>query len=190
MVEWWVIFFQAALVNNVVLIRMLGVDAAVAPRFDYRSAIELGLTLMIIMPIASAVTWLIQKGILLPLHAEFLQLLIFVITMVILIPTILRVLGTYSPKLRDRLLPYFGSMVMNGAVLGGLLLVGQSQYNFIEAIGFGLGGGCGVMLVLFMMAGIQERLAEAEIPKYFQGYPILFIAAGMLALSFSVFSFF
>ena len=46
----------------------------------------------------------------------------------------------------------------------------------------------GFTLALILLAGIRERLEYADVPRPFQGVPIAFVSAGLLAMAFMGFA--
>ena len=93
------------------------------------------------------------------------------------IPTLYTALGVYLPLITT-----------NCAVLGVALLNVQSDYNFIQSVVYGITGGLGFLLAIFLFAAVREQLEFAETPKAFDGFPIALITAGLMALAFMGFS--
>lgn len=64
----------------------------------------------------------------------------------------------------------------------------QKEYNFIEGLAWGIGTAVGYAIAIVILAGIRERCEENDIPKYFQGLPIVLISSGLMAIAFTGFS--
>ena len=93
------------------------------------------------------------------------------------IPTLYTALGVYLPLITT-----------NCAVLGVALLNVQNNYNFIESVVYGITGGLGFLLAIYLFATVRERVQFADYPKCFEGFPIALVTAGLLALAFMGFS--
>jgi len=188
MASLFLILFSAALINNFVLARFLGICPFVGVSNDYKSSVGMGGAVIFVMLAASIVTWLIQQYILIPLNAEYLQIVFFIIVIATLVQYIEMLINKTSPVLKQALGIYLPLITTNCAVLGVAVLNVMEEYNLIESIVHSLGAGIGFMLALLLMAGIRERLQSADVPACFQGVPIAFITGGLMSLAFIVFS--
>ena len=92
------------------------------------------------------------------------------------------------PSLYEALGVYLPLITTNCAVLGVVLQNTQSHYGFIECVVYGVTGGIGFLLAIYLFAAVREKLEFAETPKAFEGFPIALVTAGLLALSFMGFS--
>ena len=93
------------------------------------------------------------------------------------VPTLYTALGVYLPLITT-----------NCAVLGVALLNVQNDYNFIQSVVYGITGGLGFLLAIFLFAAVREQLEFADNPKCFDGFPIALVTAGLIALAFMGFS--
>lgn len=182
------VIFQAALINNFVLARFLGVTSFVGVSGQLEAAVGLGLTVTMVMFVASVMTWLIHTLILAPLGATYLALVIFMLVIVLVIQFFEMYINKANVSLKKLIGSYLPLVMANCAILGVTVLNVQNQLSLIESAFYGIGGGLGFMLALVLMAGIRERLSTADIPRSFQGMPIIFIAGAVLSLAFTVFS--
>jgi len=184
----FLILFQAALINNFVLTQFLGICPFIGVSNNYKSSLGMGFAVTFVMIVASMVTWLIQRWILVPLKAEYLQIVFFILVIAALVQFIEMVINKTSPLLKQMLGIFLPLITTNCAVLGVAILNINKGYGFIESLVHSLGAGLGFILALLLMAGIRERLDEADVPKCFKGVPIAFITGGLMSLGFIVFS--
>jgi Na+-translocating ferredoxin:NAD+ oxidoreductase subunit A len=180
----FLIIISAALVNNYVLIKFLGICPFVGVSSQIDSSIGMGAAVIFVMTLASSATWLVQTYALVPLHIEFLQTIAFILVIAALVQFIEMVINKISPALKQALGIYLPLITTNCAVLGVAILNIRSSLNFIEASVNGFGAGVGFTLALLIMAGIRERLELAPIPKALKGVPITFLVAALLSMAF------
>lgn len=182
------ILFNAALINNFVLSRFLGICPFVGVSKKAGASLGMGLAVMFVMLVASVVTWVIQYAILTPLNAAYLQTIFFILIIAALVQFIEMVINKTSPVLKRALGIYLPLITTNCAILGLAVLNIMENYTLLESIVNSIGAGLGFLLALMMMAGIRERLENAPIPRAFQGVPIAFITGGIMSLGFIAFS--
>ena len=92
------------------------------------------------------------------------------------------------PSLYTALGIYLPLITTNCAVLGVALLNVQNGYNFIESVVYGITGGLGFLLAIYLFSTVRERIEFSDYPKSFEGFPIALITSGLLALAFMGFS--
>lgn len=182
------LFVGAALVNNIVLSRFLGICPFMGVSKSTETAVGMSLSVAFVMTISSAVSFLIDKYILVPLSLEYLRTIVFILIIASLVQFVEMVIEKTLPELYSGLGIYLPLITTNCAVLGVALLNVQFQYNFIKMLIFSFGTAAGFGLALILFAGLRERIAYSTVPKYFQGMPIVFIMAGILSLAFMGFS--
>lgn len=182
--DYLLILLGAALVNNAVLVRFLGLCPfmGVSNRID--AALGMGMATTFVLTLAVAVSWLLEHYVLAPLNIQFLRILAFILVIAALVQFTEMFIRKASPALYQTLGIYLPLITTNCAVFGIALLNIQQQYDFISSLLYGLGSAMGFTLVMALFAGIRERLALANVPAAFAGAPIAFIVAGLLALAF------
>jgi len=178
------IFFGMALVNNMVLVKFLGLCPFFGVSKNLSSAFSMGVAVMLVMLAASAVTWPLFHLLLVPSGVEFMRTVIFILVIASLVQIIEMAIKRTNMTLYNALGIYLPLITTNCAVLGITFINIDSEYTFLESIAAALGAGAGFMLVLIIMSGIRERLDLADTPKVFKGAPIAFIIAGLLGLAF------
>ena len=184
MSELLAIFFGMALVNNMVLVKFLGLCPFFGVSKNLSSAFSMGVAVMLVMLAASAVTWPLFHLLLVPSGVEFMRTVIFILVIASLVQIIEMAIKRTNMTLYNALGIYLPLITTNCAVLGITFINIDSEYTFLESIAAALGAGAGFMLVLIIMSGIRERLDLADTPKVFKGAPIAFIIAGLLGLAF------
>ncbi len=182
-----VIFFGAILVNNFVLIRFLGICPFLGVSKKVETAMGMGLATTFVMTVSAIITWLIAEYVLIPLEAEYLEYIAYILVIASLVQFIEMLVEKISPTLHNALGIYLPLITTNCAILGLVLINILEDYNLLEATVHGLGAGLGFVLALVLMAGIRERLELVKMHEVFKGASIAFITAGILALAFSGF---
>jgi len=181
------IFFGMALVNNMVLSKFLGLCPFFGVSKKLSSAFSMGIAVVLVMLVASAVTWPLFHYLLVPYGFEFMRTVIFILVIASLVQIIEMTIKRTNMTLYNALGIYLPLITTNCAVLGITFINIDQQYGFVQALVAALGAGAGFTLVLLIMSGIRERLDLADIPRVFRGAPIAFIVAGLLGLAFLAF---
>ena len=178
----------AVLANNFIFSQFLGICPFLGVSKKVDTAIGMGLAVTFVMGLASAVCFLVNNLILIPLDLGYMQTVAFILVIASLVQFIEMFLQKAMPSLYTALGVYLPLITTNCAVLGVVLLNVQSNYNFISSVVYGVTGGIGFMVAIVLFASIRERLVFAEYPKSFEGFPIALITAGLMALAFMGFS--
>lgn len=182
------LFVSAALVNNFVLARFLGICPFLGVSKKVETATGMGMAVIFVMTVASMVTWTIQRYILDPNNLGFLQTIAFILVIASLVQLVEIVLAKMVPTLYEAMGIFLPLISTNCAILGLAILNIQNKYTLVESIIFALGASIGFTLALVIMAGIRERLELVNVPNAMKGAPITMITAGLLALAFMGFS--
>jgi electron transport complex protein RnfA len=175
-------------VNNFVLARFLGLCPFMGVSRKIETATGMGMAVVFVMTVASAVTWNIQNFVLIPFHLEYLQTIMFILVIASLVQFVEMVIRKISPALYQSLGIFLPLITTNCAVLGVALLTVQKDLNFITTLVFAFGSSLGFTLALVLMAGIRETEEMADVPIPFRGTALAFITAGILSLAFMGFS--
>lgn len=179
----------AILINNFILSQFLGCCPFFGVSKKIDTAFGMGMAVTFVMGLASAVTWLINTFVLMPLGLGFMQTVAFILVIATLVQFIEMFLMKSMPALYQALGIFLPLITTNCAVLGVALQNVQKGYNFLESIVYGVTGGLGFMLAIVLFASIRERLdASAECPECFEGVPIALISASLMAMAFLGFS--
>lgn len=178
----------AILANNFIFSQFLGCCPFLGVSKKVDTAVGMGVAVTFVMGLASAVCFMVNKYILIPLDLAYMQTVAFILVIASLVQFIEMFLQKAMPALYTALGVYLPLITTNCAVLGVVLLNVQNGYNFIESVVYGITGGLGFLLAIVLFASIRERLVFADYPKCWDGFPIALITAGLMALAFMGFS--
>ncbi len=179
---------SAIFVNNFVLARFLGICPFLGVSRKIESAIGMTMAVLFVMTVASVVTWLLERLILVPFDLQYLRTITYILVIASLVQLVEMVVQKTSPVLYQALGIFLPLITTNCAILGVAILVRQKSYGFLETLTFSLAAGVGFGLALVLLAGLRESLALARIPRAFQGNAIVLVSAGILSLAFMGFS--
>ena len=186
--EYVALLVSTALVNNIVLVKFLGLCPVMGVSKTVSSAWGMSLATMFVLTLSALLSWLIEHLLLEPLHIEFLRILSFILIIATVVQFTETVIRKVSPVLHKSLGVYLPLITTNCAVLGVALLNVNEQYSLGQSLMFGLGSALGFMLVMVLFSGMRERMAVADAPELFDGPPLYLITAGLLSLVFMGFS--
>ena len=178
----------AILTNNFIFSQFLGCCPFLGVSKKVDTAVGMGIAVTFVMGLASAVCFVVNKFILIPLDLAYMQTVAFILVIASLVQFIEMFLQKSMPSLYTALGVYLPLITTNCAVLGVVLLNVQNNYNFIESVIYGITGGLGFLLAIVLFASIRERLVFADYPKNWEGFPIALVTAGLMALAFMGFS--
>lgn len=184
MSDYLFILLGTALVNNVVLVKFLGLCPFMGVSSKLDSALGMGLATTFVLTLAASASWLLEHYILIPLGIGFLRILSFILVIAAVVQFTEMFIRKTSPLLYQVLGIFLPLITTNCAVLGVALLNVQQKHSFMQSVLYGFGSALGFTLVLVMFAGLRERLALAHVPNAFSGAPIGLIVAGLLSLAF------
>ena len=174
----------AILVNNFILSQFLGICPFMGVSRKMDTALGMGAAVTFVMGVASAVTYAVNL-LLVKLGLGYMQSVAYILVIAALVQFIEMFLQKAMPALYSALGIYLPLITTNCAVLGVALQNTQNGYNFIESVVYGITGGLGFTLAIFLFASVRERLdSSSECPKCFEGFPLALISAGLIALAF------
>jgi electron transport complex protein RnfA len=178
------IFLSAFLVNNIILIRFIGL----CPFFGVSTAVEtatgMGMAVIFVMTLAAWITWIIFHVMLLPLDLVFLRTATFILTIAALVQFVEMFMKKSYRTLYNALGIYLPLITTNCAILAVTFLNIDNNYTFLQGTIFAVGTGLGFTMVIITFAALRERLDRAPINPSLKGYPIAFIAASLVSLAF------
>ena len=178
------ILLTAILTNNYILAKFLGICPFLGVSKKLSTATGKSAAVIFVMALATAVTYPINKFLLVKFDLEYLQTIVFILVIAALVQLVEIILKKYIPALYNALGIYLPLITTNCAVLGVVILNIDSNYNFAESMFNSVGAGLGFMLAMVMFSGIRERMEGNDIPKFLQGLPITLVAASLVAVSF------
>ena len=186
--EYFVIIIASIFVNNVVLSQFLGICPFLGVSSRVSTSVGMGAAVTFVTAISSVVAYLIQYYVLVPLHIEYMQTIIFILVIAALVQMVEIILKKLSPALYQALGIFLPLITTNCAVLGIAILLVQKEYNLGESVVFATATAIGFSLALVLFAGLRERLGMEDIPAAMKGMPIALLTAGILAMAFMGFS--
>ena len=186
--EYFLLVMSAAIVNNFVLSRFLGLCIFFGVSKSFDASVGMGMAVTSVMTVSSLLAWMINNYVLVPLKLTFLTTAVFVLLIASFVQLLEMVIKKYAPTLYNMWGIYLVLIATNCIVLGVPLISAEEHYGFVKTLVFALGSGVGFALAIILMSSIREKLQYADVPKPLQGLGIAFILAGMLALSFLGFS--
>ncbi|MEF1290241.1 electron transport complex subunit RsxA [Vibrio sp. M260118] len=188
MSEGLLIFISAALVNNVVLAKFLGLCPFMGVSGKIGSALGMGIATTFVLTLASLTTWMLDRYILVPLGMEFMRIIAFILLIAAVVQLTELYVKKHDPTLYQSLGVFLPLITTNCAVLGVALLAIQDELTFLNTIMFSVGSAVGFTIVIVLFAGLRNQLALNRVPAALQGSPIAFITAGLLSMAFMGFA--
>jgi electron transport complex protein RnfA len=188
MASYLFIILGAVLVNNVVLVRILGLCPFMGVSKKLETAVGMGAATTFVLTLGCGTSYVIDSWLLIPNNLEYLRTLAFIVTIAAIVQLTELVIQKTSPVLHQVLGIYLPLITTNCAVLGIPLLNITQKHDFVESLLFGFGSSVGFTLALILFAGVRERLEGADIPKNFRGTAIGFITGGIMSLAFMGFA--
>ena len=195
--EYLLIIVSAIFVNNILLAQFLGVCPFLGVSSKLSTATGMSGAVCFVITLATVVTYLLNKYLLIPLGLTFLQTISFILVIASLVQMVEIVLKKVSPGLYQALGIFLPLITTNCAVLGVALTVVTKEFTFGgaahmlnlgEATVYAFATALGYGLAMILFAGIREHLALSDVPKAFKGLPVALITAGIMAMAFLGFS--
>ena len=179
------ILIGSAFINNYILTQFLGMCPFFGVSKKIDTALGMGLSVLFVMVIASAITHLFYTFVLVPLNITYLQTIAFIL----IIASIVQFVEVFMKKTFTTLYAMLGiylpMITVNCAIFGTTLIKIKNEYNFAEAIVSSVGAGVGFLLAMVLLAGIREKYDQnPDIPEIFKGFPLALFAAGLMSIAF------
>lgn len=195
MAEFFNIVMRAMVVENLVLVFLLGMCTFVAVSKRVETAVGLGIAVLVVELITVPANNLIYNYLLAPgalswaglpaVDLSYLRFITFIGLIAALVQILELVFERYFPRLRNALGIFLPLLTVNCAILGGSLLMVQRDYEFLESVAYAFGVGAGWAIAVIVFAAIRERLRYSDIPDGLQGLGLAFIVTGFLAFGFA-----
>ena len=178
----------SALVNNVVLSQFLGLCPFLGVSKKTKTAAGMGSAVIFVITLASFVAALIYRYVLDPLGVTYLKTIVFILVIAALVQFVEMFLKKNMVSLYESLGVYLPLITTNCAVLGVALTNVQKSYGIVESVVNGFATAAGFTISIVILAGLREKMEYNDIPKPFQGMPIVLVTAGLMAIAFCGFS--
>jgi electron transport complex protein RnfA len=188
MTSYLFVILGAVLVNNVVLVRILGLCPFMGVSKKLETAVGMGAATTFVLTLGCGTSYLVDHYVLMPAGVEYLRTLAFIVIIAAIVQVTELVIQKSSPTLHQVLGIYLPLITTNCAVLGIPLLNVALHHDLLESLLFGFGSSVGFSLALVLFAGIRERLDGADVPTPFKGTAIAMVTAGLMSLAFMGFA--
>ena len=195
--EYFAIIISAIFVNNILLAQFLGICPFLGVSNKISTATGMSGAVCFVITLATLVTWLINRYVLVPFGLEFLQTIAFILVIASLVQVVEIVLKKISPSLYQALGIFLPLITTNCAVLGVAITVVTKEFTFggtshmlslAQSLVYALATAIGYGIAMILFAGLREHLAMNEVPKSFRGLPIALITVAIMAMAFLGFS--
>lgn len=183
-----IILISSSLVSNVVLSQFLGLCPFLGVSRKTNTAGGMGVAVIFVITLASAVAGVIYKYVLIPLDITYLQTIVFILVIAALVQFVEMFLKKFIPGLYQSLGVYLPLITTNCAVLGVALTNVQKNYGILTGVVNGFATAVGFTISIVILAGIREKMKYNDIPESFRGMPIVLVTAGLMAIAFCGFS--
>ena len=183
------IFIKSAFIENLALAYFLGMCSYLAVSKTVKTAFGLGLAVIFVLGITMPINWVINTWLLgengiFQTDLTFLRFILFIAVIASMVQLVEMVVEKYSPALYNSLGIFLPLITVNCAILGGSLFMVSKEYNFAEAVAFGLGGGFGWFLAIIAIAAIREKIKYSAVPPAMRGLGMAFLLTGMMGMAF------
>jgi len=184
-----VILIAAITTNNILLTNFLGMCSFLMVSKDLKSSLGLGSAVIFVSTVTAALNWLVYYWILVPLHVESLQFIVFIIVIAAFTQIVEMAIERISTPLYLALGIFLPLITVNCAILGLALFMVIRQYTFMQSVAYGFGAGTGWALAIAALAGIRERMKKrSKVIPELEGPGIALIITGIMAMAFVGFS--
>lgn len=188
MMDYFLLFMGAVIVNNFVLTRFLGLCIFFGVSKNLSASAGMGMAVTAVITISSIFAWLVYNYILLPFNVTFLTTIVFVLLIASFVQLLEMVVKKFTPNLHKMWGIYLLLIATNCVVLGVPLINVESGFSLTKSIVNAFGSGVGFAIAIILMASCREKLRLADVPKSLEGLGVAFIIAGCMALAFFGFS--
>ncbi len=182
------LFFASIFTSNILLSNFLGTCSFISISKDWKSAFGLGMAVMVVMTITTAISWLVLTYVITPLGLEYLSFIVFIVVIAAVVQILEMVIDRTSPALYLSLGIFLPLITVNCAILGAILFMQIRNYGFVQSVAFGAGSGAGWWLAMMLLSAIRERTDKSPVPAGLKGAGITMITIGFMAMAFIGFS--
>ena len=186
--ELLVILISSSLVSNVVLSQFLGLCPFLGVSRKVKTAAGMGGAVIFVITLASFVAGVINRFVLIKFNVQYLDTIVFILVIAALVQFVEMFLRKAMPSLYEALGVYLPLITTNCAVLGVAINNEQAEYGILTGTVNGFATAVGFTISIVILAGIREKIEYNDVPKSFQGMPIVLLTAGLMAIAFVGFS--
>lgn len=185
--DYFLLIIAAIFVNNIVLAQYLGNCPFIGTSKETSVAVGMGASVIFVATLATAITWTIQKYLLLPMNLGYLQTIVFILVIAALVQFVEMFLKKVIPPLYESLGIFLALITTNCAILGIAIIVQREGFGFVKSVVFAFASGVGFAVALVLLSGIREKLDMVRVPQSLRGTPLALIMAGLMSLAFFAF---
>jgi len=178
------IFLSAFIINNILLIRFLGLCSFIGISTNLKSSAGMGIAVVFVTVMACSISWAVYQYLLIPFHLEYLRTATFILTIASFVQFEEIIIRKKVPALYKAFGIYLPLITTNCAILASAFLGIDYKFSFIQNLVFAFGISFGYCFVIVLFASIREKIDTSPIPSNFRGIPIAFILAGLMSLAF------
>lgn len=183
------LFIKSAFIENLALAYFLGMCSYLAVSKSVKTAFGLGLAVIFVLAITMPINWLINTFLLsesgvFGTDLTFLRFILFIAVIASMVQLVEMIVEKFSPSLYNSLGIFLPLITVNCAILGGSLFMVSYEYNFLESVAFGLGGGFGWFLAIVAIAAIREKMRYSNVPAPLRGLGMAFLLTGLMGMAF------
>lgn len=182
-----VILIGSLLVNNYVMNQFLGICPFIGVSKKFDTALGMGMAVTFVMTLASFITWMVERWLLIPLGLQYMQTIAFILVIAVLVQVVEMALKKLAFSLYQALGVYLPLITTNCAVLGCAISNADAGYNLLQSTLSGFCAALGFTVAILLLSCIRERLETAPMPKWMNGFPGALITAGLMAVAFAGF---
>ena len=182
------IFFASIFTGNILLTNYLGMCSFLSVSKELKTSLGLGAAVIFVMATTTPLNWLVYEYLLIPFGLEYLRFIVFIIVIAAFVQLTEMTIERYSEPLYQSLGIFLPLITVNCAILGVSLFMVIREYTFLTSFLFGLGRGIGWFIAIIAMAGIRQKMKNANVPPALEGPAITLVIAGFMAMAFMGFS--
>ena len=182
------LLFASVFTSNILLANFLGMCSFIAISKEPKSAFGLGLAVTVVMTVASSISWIALKYVIVPFGIEYLSFILFIILIAAVVQVLEMIIDRNAPALYMTLGIFLPLVTVNCAILGAVLFMQIRNYSFVQTVTFGFGSGLGWWLAIMLLSAIREKIDNNPVPAGLKGKGITIITIGFMAMAFMGFS--
>jgi len=180
-----IIFLASIFTHNIALVYILGMCPFIVISKTYKTAVGMGISVIFVVTLTALINWPIYWLLLVPLHAEILEFLVFIIVIAATVQFLEMFIEKFFPPLQASFGIFLPLITVNCIVLAVSLFMVLRDYNFVQTVTYSSGTAAGWAMAIILMAAIKEKLLlNGDIPSGLRGPGITMIIAGIMALAF------
>ena len=174
--------------QNVILTRFLGICPFMGTSKSTKNSFQMSCAVTIVVMLSSVFTYFLYHYVLIPTNTTYLKTILFILVIACFVQALDLLIKKYFPKVHESFGLYLPLITTNCAVLGVAVINVQKSYNVLQGTVNGFATAVGFTIAIVLMAGLREKMEYNDVPKYFQGFPIVLLTAGLMAIAFFGFS--